>query len=881
AIEELIEKAGPYEIRERIASGGMGSVYRAFDKKLERDVAVKVLLAGAGATEEDVQRFRREAAAAARLRHSNIVSIHAVGDAGGYPYIVMDYVDGNNLADLVEAGSISPRRALDITEQIADALHYAHLRGVVHRDLKPANIIIDNLGRAQLTDFGLAKRLDEKINLTRTGTTMGTPMYMAPEQAEGLLEEIDAQSDVYGLGAVLYEMLTGRPPFEGENTMKLLIDVIEEEPPGPRAFNPRINRDIETICLTAMAKTKRRRYSSALALAEDIRRFKRGEAIEARPAGMAGRLVRRLGRSWPLLATAAAALTAAVVTGGYFYMKAREETTQYEAARQEKALALLKRSREMLAEGDDRGALNAALEAKSHLAELEGAEEAAEAARHAGRLRKAAQYLALARSFLTTGKYDAAESMFDLVLSEFDPESEEAVAGLRLARGTGTISVKTTPEGARVVVIPAEEREKSREIGRSPVSVVDMEMGRYCLRLELKDHPVQEIAFEMGRSEAVSFAVALPPRNVPPDMVPVKRKADSGVLFYIDRYEYPGRWGGMPRTGMSYIETQAACGKEGKRLCTLAEWHLACAGEEGRTYPYGERFKEGRCNAGGGSGSGLSAAGFFTQCVSPYGAFDMSGNVAEWVTVPPEGAITAGGNWMQALAPNLTCSSTQFFDPGRGWERVGFRCCLDGPAKSALAGLPMPSGAPAEAPAESGAPQQAADTSALTACPDGMIQINDAYCIDRYEYPNQAGDTPRALVSWIEAQALCRKAGKRLCTLDEWQTACGGPGKWRYPYGNTWRKGACRDGQDRFTSGPAASGSMALCVSPHGAFDMTGNLAEWVSDDAGEGFRTIVGGSFAGSPQEVACASTLSNLAESRSRHIGFRCCASLAGGVR
>jgi formylglycine-generating enzyme required for sulfatase activity len=157
-----------------------------------------------------------------------------------------------------------------------------------------------------------------------------------------------------------------------------------------------------------------------------------------------------------------------------------------------------------------------------------------------------------------------------------------------------------------------------------------------------------------------------------------------------------------------------------------------------------------------------------------------------------------------------------------------------------------------------------------------MVPVETGLCVDRYEYPNRAGEVPRALVSWIEAQALCKKSGKRLCTFAEWQLACGGPGHWKYPYGNTFRKGTCRDGLDRFTAGPAASGSLGSCVSAYGAFDMTGNLSEWVADDAGEGFKTFVGGSFASDPQEASCTASLGNLSDSKSRHIGFRCCVDL-----
>ncbi|MBN1808676.1 MAG: SUMF1/EgtB/PvdO family nonheme iron enzyme [Planctomycetes bacterium] len=882
SVEELLERSGPYKVRERIASGGMGSVYRAFDTELEREVAIKVLLAGSGAADEDVQRFRREASAAARLRHSNIVSIHAVGEVDGSPYIVMDYIDGENLADLIEAGAVSPRRALDVVEQIADALHYAHLRGVVHRDLKPANIIIDSLGRAQLTDFGLAKRLDEKVHLTHTGTTMGTPAYMAPEQAEGLLEEIDAQSDVYGLGAVFYEILTGKPPFEGDNTMSILIDVIEEDPPLPRSVNPRINSDVETICLTAMAKSKRRRYPTALALAEDIRRFKRGEAIEARPVGFLSRTMRRVARSWPVLLTVTIAVAAVAVVVGVFYIRSGAQAQRLAQDRLHKAQTALDESRRFLRSGDDRAALNSALEAKAFIQDLDGVDAAIDAARKANRIRKAAHYLDLARTYLNTGKFDVAEAMFDLVLSEFDPQNDEAARGLRLARGTGSLTVKTVPAGALVVLVPAAADRSEAPLGLSPLDGVDIEMGRYCLRIEPEGRPSQNVSFEVGRSESVSLSVELPPAEVPPDMVAVRRSADEKTLFYIDRYEFPGRWGAPPKVGVSFLEARALCDKLGKRLCSYAEWHLACSGEDGRTYPYGSRFRENRCNVGGGLGGSAAPAGFFPKCVTPFGVYDMSGNVSEWVVVPPAGVLAAGGNWTQSLAPSVSCSSSQFHDPSLGWDRVGFRCCLDGPGAGLISQLPAPIPAAEAVPAEiEPSPRETPGpaVSSVIECPRDMISIDRSFCIDRYEYPNQPGETPRALVSWIEAQALCRKAGKRLCSLAEWTVSCGGREKTLYPYGDQYRRGACREGLDRFTAAPAASGSMASCVSRYGVHDMTGNLAEWVADDAGEQFKMSVGGSFAASSQEASCRATAAHTADTRSRHIGFRCCMDLSPG--
>jgi len=308
---------GNHTILEEISRGAMGVVYKARQHHLDRIVALKVLLAGDMASEGQVARFRREAQAAARLRHPAIVPIHEVGVVDDRHYYTMDYIKGRDLASLIQAGEVTTRRALDIATQVADALDYAHSRGVVHRDIKPSNIMIDAEDRVHILDFGLAKQLDSDTKFTRTGTTIGTPAYMPPEQASGESARVDHRADVYSLGAVLYEMLTGRPPFSGDTMMNTLIKVMNDEPTPLKKLNPRVHRDIQTIVLKAMEKTPERRYASMRALADDIRRFIAGESISARPAGPLYRAWRFVKRHYTaLFATAAVlgvGLTAAAV----------------------------------------------------------------------------------------------------------------------------------------------------------------------------------------------------------------------------------------------------------------------------------------------------------------------------------------------------------------------------------------------------------------------------------------------------------------------------------------------------------------------------------------------------------------------------------------
>ncbi|HEV3449406.1 MAG TPA: protein kinase [Gemmataceae bacterium] len=297
-----------YQLLGELGRGGMGVVYKARQRGLRRLVALKMVLAGAHVSERHLLRFQTEAEAVARLQHANIVQIYEVGEEGGLPFFSLELVDGGSL-DKKFGGQAQPaREAAQLTETLARTMHFAHGQGILHRDLKPGNVLLSKDGVPKITDFGLAKRLEEgDASSTRTGTIMGTPSYMSPEQASGLVHELTPLSDLYSLGAMLYEFLTGRPPFLGANPMDTVIQVTKQEAIPPSRLQPSVPRDLETICLKCLQKEPGKRYASCFELAEDLHRFLAGEPIHARPVGQLERLW-RWGKRNPRIAAMTAAI---------------------------------------------------------------------------------------------------------------------------------------------------------------------------------------------------------------------------------------------------------------------------------------------------------------------------------------------------------------------------------------------------------------------------------------------------------------------------------------------------------------------------------------------------------------------------------------------
>jgi eukaryotic-like serine/threonine-protein kinase len=302
------QKFGDYELLGEIARGGQGVVYRARHVALNREVALKMFPVNPWTTPADLQRFRNEARVSAELDHPAIVPTYDVGEVNGQHFFTMKLIDGTGLDHFFSGAIGSAERAAEIVAEAARGIQHAHERGVLHRDIKPGNILIDVAGRPHITDFGLAKLLETDSALTRTREMLGTPSYISPEVATGNTKALSPTTDVYGLGAVLYQLLTRNPPFAGGTTLETIRQVVETEPRRPTLWNPKLDRDVETICLKCLEKDPVRRYASAAELADDLERWLRHEPIRARPGGIAYR-----GRKWIRRNPIATAIAAAVV----------------------------------------------------------------------------------------------------------------------------------------------------------------------------------------------------------------------------------------------------------------------------------------------------------------------------------------------------------------------------------------------------------------------------------------------------------------------------------------------------------------------------------------------------------------------------------------
>jgi eukaryotic-like serine/threonine-protein kinase len=360
-----------YELLHVLGQGGMGLVYKARQKSAGRLVALKLIRADRLTSDADVQRFRNEAEAAAQLDHPHIVPVYEVGARTGHFFFSMKLIEGGGLDEQLDRFRDDPQKAAQLVALVARAVHHAHQRGILHRDLKPSNILLDREGQPHVSDFGLAKRIEADASLTQTGAILGTPQYMAPEQTRSQKGAVTTATDVYGLGTVLYALLTGRPPFQGETVLETLEQVREREPESPRRINTKVDRDLETICLKCLQKEPARRYGSAEAVAEDLERWLRGEPVVARPPGWTERLGRWMRRHKAAVWTASLLTLVLMIVGVVnvlWWVQQHTEAVKKQAAAETEARAALEEAIRLQEGGHWVDALSAARRAEGLLA---------------------------------------------------------------------------------------------------------------------------------------------------------------------------------------------------------------------------------------------------------------------------------------------------------------------------------------------------------------------------------------------------------------------------------------------------------------------------------------------------------------------------------
>ena len=640
---------GKYRILEEIGRGGMGVVYKAHDTVLDRPVAIKVLAPHLTWDQEFVQRFLHEARAAARLKHTNIVTIYDVGQVQGYHFIAMEYLEGHSLAEIIRhEGPLPPERAVRILDQIAQALDYAHVQGLIHRDVKPGNVIVSPQDHATLTDFGVAKALAGS-RLTRSGTMLGTPSYMAPEQVSG--QPVGPATDVYALGVVAYEMLGGRPPFEGDTARVLHAHVYEEPRPLPQV-NLRISSAVGAVVQKALVKEPGKRYGSAdgfaAALSQAVGLREPGIIREPRPPKpRAGRVP-----PWPLFGALAAVLVVALVFMIAHLGPGPATPVPSETVSRKTVVAT-------------------ATKVPVTLSPDVGATATAQA-----------QATATTQAAATATR---------------TPTPTVTRSWTATPTGTPTASPTPTPAFSEMVPIPAGsfiQGSTVDEVNYAYDLCMSYDEFDQCWRSGLDDEvPQHEVYLDEFYIDKYEVTNAQYGQCVKAGVCDPSSPLSSNTRSsYFDNPRYAD----YPVIYVTWYDAANYCRWAGKRLPTEAEWEKAARGEDGRLWPWGNSFSldMGNVRPGGVAPdtSDMTRVGSYPRGASPYGAMDMVGNVWEWVAdwyddsyyqVSPsrnpqgpasgEKKVFRGGSWNSNVGSARTASRAGTPPDGRYFD-IGFRC---------------------------------------------------------------------------------------------------------------------------------------------------------------------------------------------------------------